>query len=47
MNEKESNENPSASINFNQTPVQPGMNENSVVKVENKAREENIQRVSH
>lgn len=47
LNEKESNENSSTSINFSQTSVEPEMNENSVVKVEHKVREENIQRVSH
>lgn len=45
LNEKESNGSTSASINYNQSSVDPDMNEASVVKVETKVREENIQQV--
>lgn len=46
LNEKETNDGSSSSMNFSQSSVESEINENTVVKVENRAREENIQRVS-
>ena len=45
LNEKETNDGSSSSMNFSQSSVESEINENTVVKVENRVREENIQRV--